>query len=211
MTDLAFQCRCGAVKGVAHDAGGSMGIRVVCYCADCQAFAHHLGCENDYLDAAGGTDIYQTSPSRLEITEGLDRLKCVIVGPEARLHRFYAGCCMTALANTIPGRKLPFAGTPVKNYDPSRRVQVFGPPEAAVFENFAHGETPEKARVATPFFILGLMRRAAAEWMSGRSKENVFLDAEDAGRVVPQILTADERAELDVKAADSARNRAARA
>lgn len=211
MSDLSFQCRCGSVKGVAHDAGASMGVRVVCYCADCQAFAHYLNCEDEFLDAAGGTDIYQTSPSRLEITEGLDRLKCVVVGPEARLHRFYAACCMTPIANAIPGRKLPFAGTPVRNYDPSRREQVFGSPKAAVFAKYAHGETPERARIALPFLILDLMRRAAAEWLSGKSKENIFLDAEDDGRVPPQILTADERAELDARAAGSARSRAARA
>ncbi len=211
MTDLHFQCRCGGVKGVARDAGGSMGIRVVCYCADCQAMAHFLDCEDDYLDAAGGSDIYQTSPSRLEITEGIDRLACVVVGPQARLHRFYASCCKTPLANTIPGRKLPFAGTQVRNYDSARREDVFGAPKSAVFTNDAHGEPVTKKKIAIPFLILDLMRRAAIEWTSGKSKRNVFLDAEDDGSVTPQILTADERARLDARAAQSARNRMARA
>lgn len=209
MTDLNFQCRCGAVKGVGHDAGGSMGIRVVCYCADCQAFAHFLQCEDDYLDAAGGSDIYQTSPSRLEVTEGMDRLKSVILGPDAKLHRFYASCCMTPIVNTIPGRKLPFAGTLARNYDASRREEVFGAPKTAVFAKYAQGEPLTKVKVATPFLILDLMRRAIAEWMSGRSKENVFLDAEDEGLITPRILTADERAALDAKAVASARQRRA--
>ncbi|MCB0075645.1 MAG: hypothetical protein KDE20_29525, partial [Caldilineaceae bacterium] len=68
-----------------------------------------------------------------------------------------------------------------------------------------------KARVATPFLILDLMRRATAEWMSGKSKENVFLDAEDDGSITPRILTAEERAALDAKAVASARERAGRA
>lgn len=210
MTDLDFQCRCGAVKGVAHEAGGSMGIRVVCYCADCRAFAHFLDCEDEYLDAAGGSDIYQTSPSRLHITEGADRLASVVLGPEARLHRFYASCCKTPLANTIPGRKLPFAGTLARNYDPARREEVFGAPKSAVFTNDAHGEPLTKQKIATLFLILDLMRRAAREWISGKSKKNVFLDAEDNGSVTPQILTAQERARLDARAAESARNRVAR-
>jgi len=211
MTNLNFQCRCGAVKGVAHDAGGSMGIRVVCYCADCQAFAHFLQCEDEYLDAAGGSDIYQTSPSRLEVTEGMDRLKSVVLGPSARLHRFYASCCMTPIVNTIPGRKLPFAGTLARNYDAAQREEILGAPKTAVFAKYAQGEPVTKARVATPFLILDLMRRATAEWMSGKSKENVFLDAEDDGSITPRILTAEERAALDAKAVASARERAGRA
>ena len=211
MRDLDFECRCGAVKGVTHEAGGRMGIRVVCYCADCQAFAYFLGCEDEYLDAAGGSDIYQTSPSRLEITHGMDLLKSVVLGPNARLHRFYASCCKTPIANTIPGRKLPFAGTLVCNYDPSRREKIFGEPKTAVFAGAANGEPLTKAQIATPFLIFNLMRRAAQEWISGKSKQNVFLDAEDSGKVTPQILTADERSALDAKAAQSARQRSARA
>ena len=198
--DLEFACSCGAVKGVCRDAGGRMGIRVVCYCADCQAFAHFLGRAGDYLDAAGGTDIYQTPPSRLEITQGLDRIKQVVVSPGG-MQRFYAACCMTPLANTIPARNLPFAGTFVRNYDAACREETLGPPVSAVFVNYAQGEPVTKARIATPFLVLDLMRRAAREWLSGKSRKNVYLDAADEGRIdAPQRLTADERARLDAMA-----------
>jgi Family of unknown function (DUF6151) len=47
-----LQCRCGTLKGyVAHPERVN---RVVCYCRDCQAFAHFLGGANDILDAQGG-------------------------------------------------------------------------------------------------------------------------------------------------------------
>lgn len=203
--DIAFSCRCGAVKGVCHDAGGPMGLRIVCYCADCQAYAAFLGAERDYLDAAGGTDIYQTTPSRLEITAGLNRLKSVVVAPKG-LHRFYADCCKTPIANAVPGRQLPFSGTFVRNYDAQKRERLFRPPVAAVFIERAHGEPVEKSRQALPLLILDMMRRAAAEWLSGRARRNPFLDAEDDGRIAaPHIVTADERARLDAKAAAHAK------
>jgi hypothetical protein len=203
--DISFACRCGAVKGVCRDAGGSMGVRVVCYCADCQAFAAFLGAERDYLDAAGGTDIYQISPSRLEIAAGMERLRAVVVAPKG-LYRFYADCCKTPIANTIPGRKLPFAGTMTRNYDAQHRDRVLRPPIAAVFVERAHGEPVEKARTALPLLIFDLMRRAAAEWISGRGRRNPFLDAQDDGRIpAPYVVSAEERARLDDKAADHAR------
>ncbi len=51
-----FRCRCGEVRGIVTDASPHTANRVVCYCDDCQAFAHRLG-RADLLDAHGGSDI----------------------------------------------------------------------------------------------------------------------------------------------------------
>ncbi|MGD9801039.1 MAG: hypothetical protein AB7V02_10635, partial [Parvularculaceae bacterium] len=69
---------------------------------------------------------------------------------------------------------------------------------------YAQGEPVTKSRIATPFLVLDLMRRAAREWLSGKSRKNVYLDAADEGRIdAPQRLTADERARLDAMAVRS--------
>jgi hypothetical protein len=39
---------------------------VVCYCADCQAFIHHLG-RSDLLNAHGDTDIVQIAPASQDV------------------------------------------------------------------------------------------------------------------------------------------------
>jgi Family of unknown function (DUF6151) len=49
------------VRGVASDISPSGGLRFVCYCGDCQAFARFLD-RADVLDAAGGTDIFHMPP-----------------------------------------------------------------------------------------------------------------------------------------------------
>ena len=59
---VELRCRCGEVVGLVENAAPQKVNRVVCYCDDCQAFAHQLG-RADLLDAQGGTDIIQVAPA----------------------------------------------------------------------------------------------------------------------------------------------------
>jgi hypothetical protein len=60
--ELQLRCRCARVRGVARDVSPRHGLRLVCYCHDCRAFARFLE-RADVLDAAGGTDIFQMPPA----------------------------------------------------------------------------------------------------------------------------------------------------
>jgi hypothetical protein len=42
-SDVPLRCRCGHVRGVEIRVSPSSGLRLVCYCKDCQAFARFLG------------------------------------------------------------------------------------------------------------------------------------------------------------------------
>ena len=68
-TQVEVRCRCGEVVGVVTNASPQTVNRVVCYCDDCQAFAHQLG-RADLLDAKGGTDIVQVAPASLTFPKG---------------------------------------------------------------------------------------------------------------------------------------------
>src|SRR4051812_39818162 len=57
-------CRCGRVRGTVTRAAPASVNRVICYCDDCQAFAHWLA-RADLLDAHGGTDIVQLAPASM--------------------------------------------------------------------------------------------------------------------------------------------------
>jgi hypothetical protein len=74
--DLPLRCRCGRMRGVASDVSPSTGLRFVCYCKDCQAFARFLE-RGDVLDPAGGTDIFQMPPGRVKLTAGTDAMRCL--------------------------------------------------------------------------------------------------------------------------------------
>jgi Family of unknown function (DUF6151) len=73
-SDLPLRCRCGRMRGVASNISPSSGLRFVCYCKDCQAFARFLD-RADVLDPAGGTDIFHMPPGRVKLTAGTDALR----------------------------------------------------------------------------------------------------------------------------------------
>ncbi len=80
-TDLPIRCSCGALRGIARGVSAKRGNRIVCYCDDCQSFAYFLEHPDRILDSHGGTDIFQMSPARLEISEGADQLVCMRLTP----------------------------------------------------------------------------------------------------------------------------------
>ena len=74
--ELPLRCRCGHVRGVAHEVTPHTGFRFICYCKDCQAFARFLD-RPDVLDIAGGTDIFQMPTGRVEPTAGTGAVRCL--------------------------------------------------------------------------------------------------------------------------------------
>src|SRR5258706_617911 len=109
-----LSCRCGAVRGSVSNAARDTVNRCICYCDDCQAFAHHLG-RADLLDAHGGTDIVQVAPASLTFQEGAERIVGLRLKPKG-LYRFYAECCKTPLGNTVTPA-LPFVGIAAQVFD----------------------------------------------------------------------------------------------
>lgn len=108
MTDLDVSCRCGALRGVLHDAPACIASRVICYCTDCRAFAVQLE-RADVLDPQGGTDICQLPAARLEFTQGREQLACLRLTEKGPL-RWFTKCCGTPVANTPATPQAPFAG-----------------------------------------------------------------------------------------------------
>ena len=80
-TQAELRCRCGEVVGAVTNASPQTVNRVVCYCDDCQAFAHQLG-RADLLDAKGGSDIVQVAPASLTFVKGQDRIAGVRLTPK---------------------------------------------------------------------------------------------------------------------------------
>ena len=65
--DRNLQSRCGATRR--SIAAGAPRTNSENYCADCQSFARHLKADA-WLDAAGGTEIFQTLPHHLAFVAG---------------------------------------------------------------------------------------------------------------------------------------------
>ena len=204
LRDLPLRCRCGHVRGVATELSPSAGFRLVCYCKDCQAFAHFLQ-RTDVLDEAGGTDIFQMPPARVTFTAGVDVLRCLRLS-EKGVFRWYAECCRTPIANAVSPR------VPVIGVFPCFMTEDFmddaagsrsqdealGPPLFRINEGSAIGPLPPMAPPPASFGVLAYCATKAVRWrLRGLGRPSpFFVDRTNAPRSVPRVLTQSERAAL---------------
>ncbi len=190
-----IQCTCGLFKGVLAQTKGAN--HCLCYCKDCQAFAHFLKREGEILDALGGSNIVQTLPKYVRFTEGVEQLACMRLG-EKGLVRWYTRCCNSPVGNTLYNVRLSFVGlldTCLKSGDRSVD-EAFGPVTTVGHTKSAKGEPKPKEYGVTKAIwrVGGMILRAR---VSGDYKQNPFFDV-DAGRpiVKPEVLSAQQRQEL---------------
>lgn len=187
---VPIRCRCGILRGyLGHPEKTNRG---VCYCKDCQAFAHFLGA-NGILDENGGTEVIQTLPGNVNFTEGTEALACMRL-TEKGLLRWYAGCCNTPLGNTPANFRIAYAGLVhncLESGDESLET-VFGPLRLRVNTKSAKGEPKPESMglVSTILRVMGMLMRARID---GSYKQTPFFVA-SSGRpiVTPGVLGREE-------------------
>lgn len=190
MTDLKVQCRCGTLKGVLRDVAPNKGSHLVCYCKDCQTAARHLKAD-DLLLERGGTDVFQSLPSRLELAEGQEHLACLRLSPNG-LMRWYATCCQTPMFNTLSKPGMPFVSVLTHAFEQGADTVEIGPVVAVhKAEQAAPGPGALKNHGVKKVILRFLLGVLASKLK--RERSNPFFD--DAGRpvVVPTVLTKEER------------------
>jgi hypothetical protein len=103
-----FHCHCGSLNG--EMAEPQKAIRGICYCRDCQTYAHFLGKPRTILDSSGGTDVIATLAKYVSFKGSTKSLACLSLTENARLLRWYATCCNTPIANTLRNHRMPYVG-----------------------------------------------------------------------------------------------------
>jgi hypothetical protein len=195
---LPLGCRCGHVRGVANDVTPNSGFRFICYCRDCQAFAHFLG-RPDVLDQAGGTDIFHMPGGRAKLTAGTDAVRCLQFS--SRIFRWYADCCQTPIASTA-GPRFPVVGIihSFMNHDADGRSrdELLGAPLCRIFERSALAPLPPNAPPPPSLGLFALRGlKLLGWWLQGLGRPNPFFnDHTSAPLSVPRIFTPNERAAL---------------
>ena len=139
---LDIACDCAAVRGEVRDVSPRTVNYGVCYCDDCQLFAHYLGRADDVLDAHGGTTIFQVSPATVSFHAGVDQIACVRLRPKG-LVRWYARCCSTPIGNTVARNKLPMIGIVAACVDKSALAAAAGPMRMRLQGRYARGDKSE--------------------------------------------------------------------
>lgn len=190
-----LRCQCGTLQG--HVSHTETVCRGVCYCKDCQAYAHFLGKADEILGEMGGSDVVATLPQHVTFTQGVERLTCMSLSDKGML-RWYASCCNTPIGNTARDFKVSHVGL-LHNClrDPSASLDdAFGPVRMRVGMKSAKG-TPKAMALSTTVSVLQFMARLIRARMDGSYKKTPFFDPETgAPRVSPKALTPDERARL---------------
>ncbi|WP_293853989.1 DUF6151 family protein [uncultured Alsobacter sp.] len=163
-----MSCRCGTVRGTLTGATPDSVNRAVCYCDDCQAFAHWLS-RADLLDAHGGSDIVQFAPGAFTIDSGHDAIACVRLGPQG-IFRFYATCCKTPVGNTVKP-SIPFIGVPVQAFGQGAQEadRTFGRPAGRIMARFAIGQPPDASQGIGAWLMLRAVAKVLWWRLSGRS------------------------------------------
>jgi hypothetical protein len=192
-----LRCRCGTVQGHVTEPQQAMG-RGVCYCKDCQAFAHFLGRADDVLDLHGGTDVIATHPQHVVINHGQSALQCMSMSPRGLL-RWYASCCRTPIGNTSRNAKTAYvglvhtclegAGVPIE--------RSFGPVTLRLNVASATAPVTERSRhvLGSTLRFMGTLFGAR---LSGSHKRSPFFDADSGLPVLaPQVLTKAAREQLN--------------
>lgn len=188
----SIRCNCGKVKGqVKHTRDVN---RCICYCADCQAFAHYLKREQDILNKMGGTSIVQTIPENVIFSEGIENLACIRLTPTGLL-RWYAACCNTPIGNTPSDSRISFVGLIHNCLGSNQNLldQVFGPIRMQVNTKYALGENRPKPRgfLSGTWRVMGMILKAR---LSGGYKNTPFfiLGLPDVPIVTPKVLSEHE-------------------
>jgi hypothetical protein len=185
-----FQCQCGLLRGEVDQP--RRGVRAVCYCSDCQAYAHLLGAPGRVLDTLGGTDVVATHARAVRITSGSQALACLSLSPRGLL-RWYASCCKPPIANTPRDPKLPYVGlvhTCLNQPDPMERS--FGAVQMHVNTRSAKGKPPRGAAFSGMARFAVLVLRLTASRLRGKPSARAFFDAQ--GAPVTQVVVASPNA-----------------
>ncbi|WP_437585310.1 DUF6151 family protein [Sorangium sp. So ce1000] len=193
--DIELQCRCGKVHGWLRGASPNAVNRAVCYCADCQAFLHHLG-RADLLDEHGGSDIVQVAPSAVSFDRGDEFIAALRLTPGG-LYRWYATCCKTPLGNTLKPR-LPFVGivTDLFQHAPGALPsdEIFGAPSGRIWGKFAIGEPPPGSVKPNVRFLAHTVRKLLGWKLRGETWPHPFFDRASGNPKYPiTVLSTAER------------------
>jgi len=186
-----LSCKCGVVQGiVSHPEQANRG---VCYCRDCQAYAHVLGSPDRILDAHGGSDVIATMQQNVTFHQGIDSLACISL-TENGLLRWHTSCCRTPIGNTPRTRQGSFIGL-LHNCLENGACTIdfsFGTVRMHVYTKHAKGKVASRrfsALASSIRFLVAVVKTR----IGGSYKRSPFFSAESGDPIVaPTVLSAVE-------------------
>jgi hypothetical protein len=193
---VELHCRCGGVRAVLTGVSPRTVNRVVCYCDDCQAFAHQLG-RADLLNAKGGSDIVQVAPATLSFVQGQNRIAGLRLSPNG-LYRWYASCCNTPVGNTL-SPSVPFVGILAQTFEGGAPAadEIAGRPIGAILGKYAIGEPPAGSTGLSRSLILRTIGKVLGWRLGGKTWPHPFFAQQTRAPIYPiTVLSREQREAL---------------
>jgi Family of unknown function (DUF6151) len=163
----ALRCECGTIQGEIR-AKKEDGLRLLCYCKDCQEYAKFVAHEGNKAQPAlgrgGYSSLVQVCKVAVTIHTGQDKLQLARQTAPAlpngtapySMHRYYAKCCHVPVMNTV--KSLGFVGVLTDRLEASA-CEKFAPPVRFAIESAT--DTPLDIPDMTSFrFLWNLIRFA---------------------------------------------------
>jgi hypothetical protein len=187
-----IRCKCGTVQGiVTHTESVNRG---VCYCRDCQAYAHALGDPHGILDSLGGSDVVATLQQYVTFSQGAEALACMSL-TEQGLLRWYASCCNTPIGNTRRDQRISFVGL-LHNclaQAPGSIDAAFGPVRMRVNTKYAKGKVASMP-LSTMTSVARFLGSVIKARIDGSYRQTPFFISGNGEPIVsPKVLSATER------------------
>ena len=148
---VVLKCACGTVKGTLKIVPSSL-FHAHCLCCDCQRFAKYLNNEKSILDEHGASELLQTYPAYMNISEGEDQISAVQLTHKG-IYRWHTTCCNMPLANTMGASHIPFIGVSAKLMQfatEQEKLDKLGPVTMKAFGKYAIGEMPKDVHEKFP-------------------------------------------------------------
>jgi len=190
MTDVALQCDCGTVTGMARHLSYQNCNRVVCYCNDYQSFPRHLGKSDSVLEQWGGTDLFQMPQAWVTLATGADQLRCLKLSDKG-IYRWYTACCNSPIGNTL-GPGWPFIGIihTFMRHEQDRDTEL-GPSRGNVWVEYAAEGAPESiTRAPSSIWLLLRVVRLMLVWkLRGLDQPSVFFSSDGKPTAEPEVLS----------------------
>lgn len=188
-------CACGKVRGrLLHDKPVPS---VACMCKWCQAYAHHLGREQEMLDQHGGSCVYQVSPPQLRIDEGAEHIRCLRLSKKGAL-RWYAGCCKSAIANALDNPRMPWLGLLHTFIDAKEPI---GPVRYRVNAGERAAQIEGAHKTGSIGLVLWAIGRTVRNALRGRGRPTPFYDAQGEPIAEAKPVTREARVDLGLSKA----------
>lgn len=142
------------------------------------------------LEPGGGSPLIQVLPSNIEITTGHEYIACLRLSPKG-LHRWFAECCHTPIANTIGTPKMPLAGMWRPLFEDTT---AFGPVVTHGFTKMAQPapDAPRKDK-GLARMLGGLIKRSLSAYLSGTARQSPFFGPDGSPVSEPKVISPQER------------------